>query len=86
MSWDKNSFKEKLEGEHVFPCIYLFKFIVPTAKKEELQIILPKGEISFKKSKGDKYISVSVKAPISTSDEIITVYERAYQIEGIISL
>jgi hypothetical protein len=86
MSWDKNNFKEKLEGEHAFPCIYLFKFIVPTANKQELQLILPKGEVSYKKSKGDKYVSVSVKALINTSDEIISVYERAYQIEGIISL
>lgn len=86
MSWDKKNFKEKLEGEHIFPCIYLFKFIVPTAKQEELQKILPKGEVSSKKSKGDKYISLSVKSMVMSSDEIISIYERAYQIQGIISL
>jgi hypothetical protein len=86
MSWDKKNFKEKLEGEHVFPCLYLFKFIVPTAKQEELLNILPKGDISSKKSKGEKYISISVKSMVKSSDEIIAVYEKAYQIEGIISL
>ena len=86
MSWDVTSFKEKLESEHTFPGTYIFKFIVPGEQKDEVIRILPKGELSFKHSSNQKYLSLTLKATVQSSDEIIAVYQEAYGIKGIVAL
>lgn len=86
MSWDITSFKEKLESEHQFPGEYVFKFIVPVEQKDEVIQILPKGELSIKNSSGNKYISLTLKSLVQSSDEILAVYQAAYVIKGIVAL
>ncbi|MFT4738704.1 MAG: putative lipoic acid-binding regulatory protein [Cyclobacteriaceae bacterium] len=86
MSWDIASFKEKIESEHTFPGTYIFKFIVPGLEKDTLIKLLPKGEVTFKQSSNNKYISVTVKAEVSSSDAVIEVYHQAYTIKGIVPL
>lgn len=86
MSWDKDAFKEKVESEHKFPGEYVFKFIVPFHKKEEVVKILPKGSLSFRNSSGSKYQSITLKVNLKNADEVISVYEKAYKIEGIVAL
>lgn len=86
MSWNKAAFKEKLIQEHRFPGLYLFKFIVPMAKADEVLSILPEGDISNKPSKNNNYISITLKATMGAADDVIEVYERAYLIDGIIAL
>jgi putative lipoic acid-binding regulatory protein len=86
MSWDVASFKEKLESEHSFPGYYSFKFIVPNGQKEEVLNILPKGELVQKHSSNKKYISLTLKAEVNSSDEIVAVYQKAHTIEGIVAL
>ena len=81
-----DSFKQKLEEEHKFPSKYMFKFIIV---KEKVQDILPffeTAEISTKKSKTGKYISVSVTIVAFSSTEIIDKYKSLSHVEGIISL
>ena len=48
MAWNELAFKEKLENEHSFPGQYIFKFIVPIDKENEVLAILPRRE-NFKK-------------------------------------
>ncbi len=79
-------FKEKLESQHQFPGHYIFKFVVPQQKKEQLLSLLPEGKISFRESSGKTYVSVTLDAFAQSSSEIIEVYERAAQIEGVIAL
>ncbi len=86
MSWDTDAFKEKIESEHSFPGTYVFKFIVPVGKKTEVTDLLPVGDISFRNSTNNSYVSITLKAHVSTSDEVVEVYERAYKVEGIIAL
>lgn len=86
MSWDITSFKEKLESEHTFPGFYIFKFIVPGDQKDEVIQILPKGELTFKHSSNQKYLSLTLKAEMQSSDEVIAVYQKAYVIKGIVAL
>ncbi len=81
-----DSLKEKLEESHEFPIKYMFKFIV---LKEKVQDVLPffeTAEISTKKSKTGKYISVSATIVAFSSDDIIQKYISLNHIEGIISL
>lgn len=79
-------FKKKLEEEHSFPSIYMFKFIVPAHKEMEVRAILPSGEISSKASKKGSYVSVTASLMMATSDEVIHIYEEAHKIEGLIAL
>ncbi len=79
-------FKEKLDSQHSFPGKYIFKFIVPIEQKNEVLKILPNGEVYFKSSKKENYISITSVAKMESSDNVIKIYENAYQIKGIISL
>lgn len=84
--YSTEEFKEKLEGAHKFPTLYMFKFIVPDAKKEEVKALFPRNEVNFKPSSKGTYVSVTAKVMMSSSDAIIDVYNKAYQIEGILAL
>ncbi|MGB3468503.1 MAG: DUF493 family protein [Cyclobacteriaceae bacterium] len=86
MSWSVDTFKEKLEKEYTFPVAYSFKFIVPLDKKEKLESILPDGDKSYKQSKTNKYVSLTLKRKVDSSEEVVDVYTKAHKIEGIIAL
>jgi len=80
------AFRDKLDQEHSWPGIYLFKFVVPRAKKAELIEEFPEESFSEKQSKSGNYISFSLKKTIHSSDEVIEMYIRAKKIEGLIAL
>lgn len=75
-----------LEETVKFPSEYLFKFIVPLEEIHQILFIMQGMEIEQKASSSGKYISVSGKMVMNTSEDIILVYKRASVIKGIISL
>jgi len=79
-------FKATLDEHHDWPCDYTFKFIVPAKALAELKSMLEGIPHSEKDSKTGKYTSVSVTICASCSDEIVTIYQKAATIEGLISL
>ena len=83
---DIESFKAALDAEHTFPTTYKFKFIVPQAKEEELRSLFAEEQLDVKASKGGKYLSYTLNKKVASSEEIIAIYQRAYKVEGIISL
>ncbi len=83
---DRKSFAEKLDQEHHWPTHYLFKFIVPKGKEEEVTKIFPPDEYKIRESSNGNYVSVSAKIYLESSEEVIKIYEEAYKIPGIISL
>ncbi|EAZ81665.1 DUF493 family protein [Algoriphagus machipongonensis] len=84
--FDKVKFKEKLEASGQFPMLYMFKFIVPSGRENEIALLFPKHEIKTKASTGGKYVSTTIQSMVETSDQVIDIYEKASKIEGIISL
>lgn len=80
------NFKNQLEKHYDFPTDYLFKFIVPMGQIEKLKSLFPPGKISLKHSKTGKYVGVSCKLNVESSNQIIDIYNQAYLIKGIISL
>ncbi|MEB2779073.1 DUF493 family protein [Algoriphagus persicinus] len=84
--FDKESFKEKLVASGEFPQLYMFKFIVPTGKEKEVATLFPKHEIITKESSGGKYVSVTIQPMMKDPDQIVKIYEKAAEIEGLISL
>jgi hypothetical protein len=86
MSWNKASFKKKLEDQHHFPSLYMFKFIVPAEKEQAVLDLLPKGDLSFKKSAQNTYVSITLKKEMDSSNAVLKVYEDVYQVPGVMAL
>ena len=84
--FNTTSFKEKLEASGQFPMLYMFKFIVPNGKEQEVAALFPKNEIGLKASSGGKYVSTTIKSMMDSADQIIEIYEKASKIEGLISI
>ena len=84
--FSEKDFKEKLEGAHKFPTLYMFKFIVPEAKTGEVKALFPMNEVAVKPSSKGTYVSITAKAMMPSSDAVMEVYGKAHQIEGIIAL
>lgn len=85
-TFDKVAFKEKLESFSTFPTRYLFKFIVPAGKELEISALFPGEEVILKPSSGGKYVSTTIQKWVDDADQILTLYEQAATIEGLISL
>ena len=86
MSWDTKDFQEKLDDQHTFPGLYIFKFIVPSDSIKQVENLWKNGEIIKKPSSKGKYTSVTIKAQVDNSNEIVDIYQRASNIEGCIAL
>ena len=78
--------KELLESQYEFPCEYLFKFIVPKDKVEQVKSLFPNHQYELRPSKKGNYMSVSIKYEAESSDIILAIYEKAALIEGLIAL
>jgi len=80
------SFKEKLDETHAWPVLYLFKFIVPKGKEEEVRKIFKRHPPTEKSSQNGNYTSFTVQMMMPSSDAVVEVYLEAGKIEGIIAL
>jgi uncharacterized protein len=83
--WFAN-FREKLDSHYAWPSLYIFKFIVPTGKQNEVKNLFPKHTSTEKLSKNGKYTSVTIEMMMPSSAMVIEVYQAASKIEGIIAL
>lgn len=81
-----NSFREKLDQHHSWPSLYVFKFIVPSGKEEEVKKLFPLHTTTEKPSKQGNYISITVQMMMPSSDSVIDIYQKASLIEGIVAL
>ena len=82
----RDEFKQQLDQEHQWPGWYLFKFIVPRAQEQEVKALFPEETVSVKPSSKGNYCSISAKVMMQSSEEVMKIYESAYQIEGILAL
>lgn len=83
---DIAAFKEALEAEHKFPTTYVFKFIVPRQQEQAFLDLFPAEKFQKKESSTGRFSSFTLRRILQSSDEVIHIYQRAYEIEGIISL
>jgi putative lipoic acid-binding regulatory protein len=80
------SFREKLDQHYAWPSLYIFKFIVPTGKEQQVKKFFPQHDTAEKLSKQGNYTSITVQMMMPSSDAVVEVYTLASTIEGIISL
>tara|TARA_B110000046_G_scaffold64168_1_gene71659 strand:+ start:159 stop:422 length:264 start_codon:yes stop_codon:yes gene_type:complete len=85
---DFDSLKAQLETTD-FPQVYFFKFIVPNTSDNVAKVstlYAADTQVQMKTSSSGKFISVSAKQVMLSADEVIQIYNKASNIEGIISL
>ena len=81
------SFQEKLDRHYAWPSLYIFKFIVPSGKEEELRQLFPLHTTSTEKASGKgKYKSLTYQMMMPSSQSVIDVYRKASAIQGIVAL
>ncbi|MCR9014563.1 DUF493 domain-containing protein [Aquiflexum gelatinilyticum] len=85
-TFNRQAFKDKLEAQTTFPTLYMFKFIVPNGRESQVAALLPNNKMTLKHSSQGKYVSATIKALMPNSDSIMDIYEKASNIEGVISL
>jgi len=82
----REQFKALLDEEYDWPADFHFKFIVPTEQVAALTELLKTDRIKLKASRNNRYTSINAWMKLSSSDEVIYVYDRIEQIPGIIAL
>ena len=81
--------KTSLWAQQEWPGIYYFKFIVPNDKiklDQVRKLFRVEDDITYRTSKDIRFISLSCKQEMKNPDEVLEVYRKAAEIEGVISL
>lgn len=88
MSEDFSKLRKQLELQE-WPGVYFYKFIIPNDSEKLAKttaLFNDSVDLAFKESKSGKYISVSAKEMMLSIDEVISKYQEATKIKGLISL
>ena len=87
MSDDKFAYlRKQLETEFEFPLKYMFKFIVPHGKVEEVKPLFETGVVRERPSSTGKYKSITITMIVLSPDDVIDKYKSVLHIEGIVAL
>jgi len=83
----ETSFKERLDGYYDWPCSYLFKFIAPHDRLEEVVALFSSSaEVTTRRSAKGNYVSVTAEVEMGGSDEVLEVYRQAHEIGDVMAL
>jgi len=82
--WDR--FQDLLDDQNDWPTRYTFKFIAPAAQLDDLKSVFGDHTVRVRESSKGNYKSVTAHLRMSSSDEVVAIYEEASHIEGVISL
>jgi uncharacterized protein len=80
------SFRAKLDQHYAWPSLYVFKFIVPAGKEEQVKKLFPLHTTTEKQSKQGNYISITIQMMMPSSEAVVRIYQQAAAIEGLIAL
>jgi putative lipoic acid-binding regulatory protein len=86
MEQDRLKFKALLDEHHIWPTTYTFKFVILAEQVKELKDLLNDDRVVLKSSSRGKYFSVTLEAVMSSSLEVISIYEKVGTMDGVISL
>jgi uncharacterized protein len=81
-----NSLKRELDKNTAWPMLYMFKFIVPKSKQNQVTTMFKTHELQSKESKNGNYVSLTAQMFMNSSQDVINVYKKASTIEGLIAL
>ncbi len=79
-------FQELLDDQIDFPDEYLFKFIVPAHSLNALKNIFGRHPVTVRASSKGRYLSVTAKMEMHSSDEIVALYQAAAKVDQVMML
>jgi putative lipoic acid-binding regulatory protein len=79
-------FRQLLDEHNEWPSEYLFKFIVPRDGVEKMKEVFGTHPVTVRASTKGNYASVTALLEMQSSDEVISIYTAAAEIEGVVSL
>ncbi|MBS1651313.1 MAG: DUF493 family protein [Bacteroidetes bacterium] len=86
---DFQNLRQKIIESTSFPTVYMFKFIVESNNRKIALIssLFDEGaDLHTKESSNGRYTSITAKQVLMTVDEIIAVYKKASEVDGVIFL
>jgi hypothetical protein len=86
---DYSGLREKLNKNHNWPSVYMFKFIVPDKPMlvDQVQkLFSEEAELKYRTSRKGNFISITGKEVMISAEEVIRVYKKAESIEEVIAL
>lgn len=81
-----NRFKELLDDQNDWPTQYTFKFIAPAGQVDKVKTVFGDHPVRVRESSKGNYKSVTANLRMSSSEEVVSIYEEASRIDGVISL
>lgn len=81
-----DSFRSSLDANYDWPCLYPFKFIVPKDKVDQVLDLFADDPVRAKDSSSGRFTAFTMEMNMHSCDEVIAVYQRVAQVEGVISL
>jgi len=83
----EESFKERLDGYYDWPCAYVFKFIAPADRLDQVTGLFAEDvDLRTRRSKRGNYVSVTAEIVMAGSDDVIAIYRQAAEIDGVMPL
>ncbi len=80
------SLQAKLDEFYTWPSPYMFKFIAPMARVDELEELFKGKPFTTRFSRTAKYVSITAEWEVTSSEEVISFYREAKKIKGVIAL
>ena len=80
------SLQARLDAYYCWPSLYPFKFIAPREKAGELTVLFGVAPVKTRFSKNARYVSLTAEIEMASSEEVISLYRQALQIEGVLAL
>lgn len=84
-----NDLRKKLDETQSYPSVYMFKFILDASNRKIAlveNLFSENAEIYTKESDKGKYISITITEVMMSTEEIIGIYTKAAEIEGVMLL
>jgi uncharacterized protein len=87
LSEPERNLKTRLDAYYDWPCVFLFKFIVPRDRGAELLALFgAETQVRTRESSGGRFLAVTAEVAVPDSDAVLAVYRRAGEIEGVVAL
>ena len=87
MSDDKIAkFRDLLDQQHQWPDFYTFKFIVKAEDQDKVLAFLEGHEIHLRPSEKGNYVSITSRLYVSSTDEVLLVYQLVSGVPGVMSM
>ena len=81
-----DSFKELLKRQYTWPTLFTFKFVVPSAKLDDLKALFPLVSPKLRPSSNGRFVSTTYMMIQNDPDQVLDTYAKASQVEKIIML